>query len=77
MDEPIIDELRRRIRELPPSEWEAHAVKAGVAISLPRKLAYGERNKAGPGVVTIQPLLSYLRSLDTKAPAVATASGGA
>lgn len=74
MDEPIIDELRRRIRELPPSEWEAHAAKAGVAISLPRKLAYGERNKAGPGVVTIQPLLSYLRGLESKSRA---ASGGA
>ena len=64
MEETIFDELKRRIKSMHHSEWEAMAKRAGVATSLPRKLAYGERNKVGPGLNTIQPLLSYLRSLD-------------
>ena len=65
MDEEIVSYLRRKLREAGgPSEWEAIATKTGVAKSLPRKIAYGDR--LNPGVEKIQPLLTYFRSREAE-----------
>lgn len=60
--ESIIDFLKRRLREAGASRWEAIAVEAGVARTLPRKIAYDDREN--PGVATIQPLLDYFGEVD-------------
>jgi hypothetical protein len=60
--ESIMDYLKRRLREAGPSRWEAIAVEAGVAKTLPRKIAYDDREN--PGVATIQPLLDYFSEVD-------------
>ncbi|WP_183027670.1 hypothetical protein [Variovorax sp. UMC13] len=60
--EPIIDFLKRRLREVGPSRWEAVALAAGIAKTLPRKIAYEDRGN--PGVQTVQPLLDYFNALD-------------
>jgi hypothetical protein len=60
--ESIMDYLKRRLREAGPSRWEAIAVEAGVAKTLPRKIAYDDREN--PGVATIQPLLDYFADVD-------------
>jgi hypothetical protein len=60
--EPILDYVRRKLREAGPSMWEVIAVEAGVAKSLPRKIVYGDREN--PGVLTIQPLIDYFGSVE-------------
>jgi transcriptional regulator with XRE-family HTH domain len=55
--ESIISYLRRRIRDVPHAQWPELALRAGVAPSLLRKIAYGDR--LNPGVAKIQPLLDY------------------
>lgn len=55
--EPVLDSLRQKLKQVPPSEWERIAVEAGVAKTLPRKIAYGDR--LNPGVNTIQPLIDW------------------
>ena len=55
--ETILHALLRDLRGVPPSEWERIAAEAGVAKTLPRKLAYGDR--PNPGVQTIQPLVDW------------------
>lgn len=60
MDEPIIDYLRSRLRAIGHASWPRVAEEAGCALSLLRKVAYGDRTN--PGVETIQPLLTYLRA---------------
>jgi hypothetical protein len=55
--EPIIETLRRNLRSVPPSEWEQIAQECGIAKTLPRKIAYGDR--PNPGVMTIQPLVDW------------------
>lgn len=59
--EPILDELKRRLRVAGPDQWERIATEAGVSRSLPRKIVYGDREN--PGVRTIQPLLDHLRRM--------------
>ena len=61
--ETILSYLKRRLREIGPSRWEAIALHCGVAKSLPRKLAYDDRDN--PGIQTIQPLLTYLQRVDS------------
>lgn len=56
--QPLVD----RLRAIPSTRWEAVAHAAGVAKSLPRKIATGDRSN--PGVQTIQPLLDYFRRVD-------------
>lgn len=56
-NETILHVLLRDLRGVPPSEWERIASEAGVAKTLPRKLAYGDR--PNPGVQTIQPLVDW------------------
>ncbi|WP_431512598.1 hypothetical protein [Variovorax sp. DAIF25] len=60
--ESIIIFLKRRLREVGPSRWEAIASATGVARTLPRKIAYGDREN--PGVETIQPLLDFFYAVD-------------
>jgi hypothetical protein len=60
--ESIMDYLKRRLREAGPARWEAIASEAGVAKTLPRKIAYDDREN--PGVGTIQPLLDYFSEVD-------------
>jgi transcriptional regulator with XRE-family HTH domain len=60
--EPIIDYLKRRLKEEGPTRWEAIAEACGVAKTLPRKIAYEDREN--PGVQTIQPILDYFHKLD-------------
>ncbi len=62
--EPIIDYLKRKLKEVGPAAWEPIAVEAGVAKSLPRKIVYGDRDN--PGVATIQPLVSYFQGRESQ-----------
>jgi hypothetical protein len=57
--EPIIETLRKNLRSVPPSEWERIAAECGVARTLPRKIAYGDR--MNPGVMTVQPLIDWFK----------------
>lgn len=56
--QPLID----RLRSAGPARWEAIALAAGVAKSLPRKLVYGDRDN--PTVQTIQPLVDFFAAVD-------------
>ncbi len=58
----ILDPLVKRLRREPFALWERIARDAGVAISLPRKLVYGDR--CNPRVQTIQPLIDYFAAVD-------------
>ncbi|OUM00550.1 hypothetical protein [Variovorax sp. JS1663] len=60
--ESIIDYLKRKLREAGAGRWEAIAVECGVAKTLPRKIAYDDRDN--PGVQTIQPLLDYFGAVE-------------
>lgn len=60
--EPIIDYLKRKLRDAGPHLWEQIAAEAGVAKTLPRKIVYGDREN--PGVQTIQPLLDYFSAVE-------------
>lgn len=60
--EPIMEYLKRRLREAGSARWEAIAAEAGVAKTLPRKIAYDDREN--PGVGTIQPLLDFFGAVD-------------
>jgi hypothetical protein len=60
--EPIIEYLKRKLKEAGSARWEAIAEKAGVAKTLPRKIAYSDREN--PGVNTIQPLFDYFQAVD-------------
>lgn len=60
--EPIIEYVKRRLRECGPASWEQIAVECGVAKTLPRKIVYGDREN--PGVQTVQPLLTYLQDVE-------------
>lgn len=60
--EPIIDYLKRKLREAGAQRWEAIATAAGVAKTLPRKIAYDDRDN--PGVATIQPLLDFFHAVE-------------
>lgn len=57
-----MDYLKRKLREAGPARWEEIAKEAGVAKTLPRKIAYDDREN--PGVATIQPLLDYFSEVD-------------
>lgn len=70
--EPIIDYLKRNLRAAGPASWEAIAVEAGVAKSLPRKIVYGDREN--PGVATIQPLVTFFQDVERGARLVPTPS---
>ena len=60
--ESILDHLKRRLRDAGHGRWEQIAEAAGVAKTLPRKVAYGDREN--PGVQTIQPLLDFFAAVE-------------
>lgn len=60
--EPIIDYLKRVLRAAGSARWEAIAEQAGVAKSLPRKIAFNDRDN--PGVQTVQPLIDYFQEVE-------------
>lgn len=60
--ESIMDYLRRKLTEAGPRRWEAIANETGVAQTLPRKIAYGDRDN--PKVETVQPLLNYFFAVE-------------
>lgn len=60
--ESIIDYLKRKLREAGAARWEAIAAEAGVAKTLPRKIAYDDREN--PGVATIQPLIDFFSAVE-------------
>jgi hypothetical protein len=60
--ESIIDYLKRKLREAGAGRWEAIAAECGVAKTLPRKIAYDDRDN--PGVQTVQPLLDYFGAIE-------------
>lgn len=60
--ESIIEYLKRKLREAGSARWELIADEAGVAKTLPRKIAYDDRDN--PGVQTIQPLLDYFGEVE-------------
>jgi hypothetical protein len=60
--ETIIDYLKRKLLEVGAAHWEAIAIESGVAKTLPRKIAYADREN--PGVQTVQPLLDYFNAVD-------------
>lgn len=62
--EAIIDYLKRNLRAAGCANLEAIAKAAGVAKSLPRKIAYN--NRKNPGVQTVQPLLDYFHRLEAE-----------
>lgn len=70
MDEPLIDFLRTRLRAAGSARWKpmADAINEGrpgekvIGEPLLRKLAYGDRGN--PGVVTVQPVIDYLKAID-------------
>lgn len=59
--ETILDYVRRRLTEVGSQRWEAIAAAAGAPKSTPRKVMYERSN---PGVVTVQPLLTYFQAVD-------------
>lgn len=64
--ESIVAYLKRKLMEAGSHRWDAIAAECGVAKSLPRKLAYGDREN--PRIQTVQPLVDYFRAADLKAP---------
>lgn len=58
-----MDYLKRKLREVGPSYWEAIAKETNVAKSLPRKIAYDE-SRTNFGVAKIQPLLDFFHAVD-------------
>jgi transcriptional regulator with XRE-family HTH domain len=62
--ENIMDTLQSKLRSVPASQWDAIAAESGVAKSLIRKIAYGDR--LNPGVQKIQPLLHYFARNEQK-----------
>jgi hypothetical protein len=60
--ESIIDYLKRNLREAGPARWESIAAATGVAKTLPRKIAYDDRDN--PGVQTVQPLIDLFQAIE-------------
>lgn len=58
----ILSHIVARLRSVPSAHWESIAAAAGVAKTLPRKLATGDREN--PKVQTIQPLIDYFSRVD-------------
>lgn len=60
--ESIIDYLKRNLRDAGPARWDAIAAECGIARTLPRKIAYDDRDN--PGVQTIQPLIDFFNEVE-------------
>jgi len=60
--ESIIEKLKRQLRLAGAPRWEAIAFECGVAKTLPRKIAYEDREN--PGVMTVQPLIDFFAQVE-------------
>lgn len=60
--EPILDYLKRKLREAGPKRWSAIAAATGCSEHTMRKVAYNDIEN--PGVVTMQPLLDLFQAID-------------
>ncbi len=60
--EPIIEYLKRNLRAAGSARWEAIAEEAGIAKTLPRKIAFNDRDN--PGIQTVQPLIDFFNAVD-------------
>ena len=60
--EPILDYLKRKLREAGPKRWAAISAITGCSEHTMRKVAYNDIEN--PGVVTMQPLLDYFQRVD-------------
>jgi len=60
--ESIVEYLKRNLKAAGSARWEAIATECGIAKSLPRKIAYDDRDN--PGVQTIQPLLDFFQAVE-------------
>ena len=69
--EPIIVYVKRKLREVGPAAWDEIHAETGVAVSLMRKIAYGDRNN--PGVANIQPLVTFFDEVEIGARKAPTA----
>lgn len=70
--ETTLEFLKRKLKEAGPERWPSIVEQTGVAKSLPRKLAYGDR--PNPGIQTVQPLLDYFQRQDASALGAAAAT---
>lgn len=63
---PVMDDilayLQGQLKHAGPRRWAAISAATEVKVSLMRKLAYGDRDN--PGVVKVQPLLTYFRQVE-------------
>lgn len=58
----ILAPLVARLRAVGSARWELIAAEAGVAKTLPRKLACGDRTN--PTIGTVEPLIAYFEQVD-------------
>lgn len=54
--------LKRRLKQSGAHQWHSIAAACGIAKTLPRKIAYGDREN--PGIQNVQPLLDYYHAQD-------------
>jgi hypothetical protein len=59
--ETIFNYVKRRLRDVGPPEWEEIGNETGVAMSVPRKIAY---ERTGVVVKTVEPLYRYFLKRD-------------
>lgn len=62
MKEPILDYVKRKLREAGPRRWDAIAAITGASTHTMRKVAYNDIGN--PGVVTIQPLVTFFEDVE-------------
>jgi hypothetical protein len=60
--ETILDYLKRKLRDAGPKRWDAIAAATGASVHTMRKVAYNDIEN--PGVVTMQPLLTFFHDVD-------------
>ena len=60
--EPILDYVKRKLRDAGPQLWPAIAADTGCSVHTMRKVAYNDIEN--PGVLTMQPLLDLFQAVD-------------
>jgi hypothetical protein len=60
--EPILDYLKRKLKDAGPKRWAAISAATGASVHTMRKVAYSDIEN--PGVLTMQPLLTFFQDVD-------------
>jgi len=60
--EPILDYVKRKLRDAGPKRWPAIAALTGSNFHAMRKIAYNDVKD--PGVLTVQPLVDFFHAVD-------------